>query len=84
MPPLYRDRDLLGHLATPDRQIISFAGQKTEKLTTSAPVQSRGRLPARIGHPGQDHVARSHPRQPPRLGRSISEIDPGNTALSPA
>jgi hypothetical protein len=31
--------DLLGHLAAPDRQIIHFAGQTTERLIT--PVQSR-------------------------------------------
>jgi transposase len=39
--PLYRYRDLLEHLATLDRQIIDFAGQKPEKITTPTPVQAR-------------------------------------------
>jgi hypothetical protein len=39
--PVYRYRDLLAHLATLDRQIISFSGQRIEKLTTPTPVQRR-------------------------------------------
>jgi hypothetical protein len=39
--PLYRYRDLLEHLATLDRQIINFSGQKIEKLTIPTPVQAR-------------------------------------------
>jgi hypothetical protein len=39
--PVRSYQDLLGHLATLDRQTISFAGQKIEKLTTPTPVQAR-------------------------------------------
>jgi hypothetical protein len=39
--PVYRYRDLLAHLATLDRQTITFAGQKIEKLTTPTAVQRR-------------------------------------------
>jgi hypothetical protein len=39
--PLYRYRDLLEHLATLDRQVINFAGQQIEKITTTTPVQAR-------------------------------------------
>jgi Transposase DDE domain len=39
--PVYRYRDLLGHLSTLDRQVIIFAGQKIEKLTTPTPTQAR-------------------------------------------
>ena len=39
--PVYRYRDLLAHLATLDRQTVSFAGQRIEKLTTPTPVQRR-------------------------------------------
>ncbi len=39
--PVYRYRELLAHLATLDRQTITFAGQKIEKLTTPTPVQHR-------------------------------------------
>jgi hypothetical protein len=39
--PVYRYRDLLAHLATLDRQNITFAGQKIEKLTSPTPVQRR-------------------------------------------
>jgi Transposase DDE domain len=39
--PLYRYRDLLEHLETLDRQVINFAGQHIEKLTTPTPVQAR-------------------------------------------
>jgi len=39
--PLYRYRDLLEHLATLDRQIINFSGQRIEKITTPTPVQAR-------------------------------------------
>jgi hypothetical protein len=39
--PIYRYRDLLAHLATLDRQTITFAGQKIAKLTTPTPVQHR-------------------------------------------
>ncbi len=39
--PLYRYRDLLGHLATLDRQIINFSGQRIEKLTRPTPAQAR-------------------------------------------
>jgi hypothetical protein len=39
--PAYRYRDLLAHLATLDRQTITFAGQKIEKLTIPTPVQHR-------------------------------------------
>jgi len=39
--PLYRYRDLLEHLATLDRQVIKFAGQHIEKITTPTPIQAR-------------------------------------------
>jgi len=39
--PLYRYRDLIEHLATLGRQVINFAGQKTEKITTPTAVQAR-------------------------------------------
>jgi hypothetical protein len=39
--PVYRYRDLLAHLATLDRQTITFNGQAIEKLTTPTPVQRR-------------------------------------------
>jgi transposase len=39
--PLYRYRDLLEHLGTLDRQVINFAGQQIEKITTPTPVQAR-------------------------------------------
>ncbi len=39
--PVYRYRDLLAHLATLDRQTITFAGRRTEKLTTPTAVQRR-------------------------------------------
>jgi hypothetical protein len=39
--PIYRYRDLLAHLATLDRQTITFAGRAIEKLTTPTPVQRR-------------------------------------------
>ena len=39
--PIYRYRDLLTHLATLDRQTITFNGQPINKLTTSTPVQRR-------------------------------------------
>jgi transposase len=39
--PVYRYRDLLAHLATLDRQTITFAGQTIEKLTTPTPIQHR-------------------------------------------
>jgi hypothetical protein len=39
--PLYRYRDLLEHLATLDRQVINFTGQRIEKITTATPVQAR-------------------------------------------
>ena len=39
--PVYRYRDLLSHLSTLDRQTISLAGQRIEKLTTATPVQAR-------------------------------------------
>jgi hypothetical protein len=39
--PVYRYRDLLAHLATLDRQTITFAGRPLEKLTSPTPVQRR-------------------------------------------
>jgi hypothetical protein len=39
--PVYRYRDLLAHLATLDRQTITFAGRQIQKLTTPTPVQRR-------------------------------------------
>jgi transposase len=39
--PLYRYRDMLEHLATLNRQIINFNGQKIEKITMPTPVQAR-------------------------------------------
>jgi Transposase DDE domain len=39
--PVRSYQDLLGHLATLSRQVISFGGQKIEKLTTPTPVQRR-------------------------------------------
>jgi hypothetical protein len=35
--PVYRYRDLLAHLATLDRQTITFAGRQIQKLTTPTP-----------------------------------------------
>jgi hypothetical protein len=37
----YRYRDLLAHLATLDRQTITFAGRRIQKLTIPTPVQRR-------------------------------------------
>jgi len=39
--PVYRYRDLLAHLATLDRQTITFNGRAIEKLTTPTPIQRR-------------------------------------------
>jgi hypothetical protein len=39
--PIYRYRDLLAHLATLDRQTITFAGRPLQKLTTPTPIQRR-------------------------------------------
>jgi hypothetical protein len=39
--PVRKYRDLLGHLSTLDRQTITFAGRKIEKLTSPTPVQRR-------------------------------------------
>lgn len=39
--PVYRYRDLLGHLATLSRQTINFNGQRIEKITIPTPVQAR-------------------------------------------
>jgi hypothetical protein len=39
--PIYRYRDLLTHLATLDRQTITLAGQRIQKLTTPTPIQRR-------------------------------------------
>jgi hypothetical protein len=39
--PVYRYRDLLAHLATLDRQTITFADRAIEKLTSPTPVQRR-------------------------------------------
>jgi Transposase DDE domain len=39
--PVYRYRDLLAHLATLDRQTITFTGRPIEKLTSPTPVQRR-------------------------------------------
>jgi Transposase DDE domain len=39
--PAYRYHDLLTHLATLDRQTITFSGQAITKLTTPTPVQRR-------------------------------------------
>jgi len=39
--PVYRYRDLLAHLATLDRQTITFAGRAIQKLTTPTPIQRR-------------------------------------------
>jgi transposase len=39
--PVRKYGDLLSHLSTLDRQTISFAGQRIEKLTTPTPVQAR-------------------------------------------
>jgi len=39
--PVYRYRDLLAHLATLDRQTITFAGRQIQKLTSPTPVQRR-------------------------------------------
>ena len=39
--PVRRYGDLLAHLSTLDRQTITFAGQKIEKLTKPTPVQRR-------------------------------------------
>ena len=39
--PVYRYKDLLGHLSTLSRQVINFSGQRIEKLTNPTPVQAR-------------------------------------------
>ncbi len=39
--PVYRYRDLLAHLATLDRQTITFAGRQIQKLTTPTTIQRR-------------------------------------------
>jgi hypothetical protein len=39
--PVYRYRDLLAHLATLDRQTITFTGRAIQKLTTPTPLQRR-------------------------------------------
>jgi transposase len=39
--PVRKYGDLLGHLATLDRQTITFSGQRIEKLTSPTPVQRR-------------------------------------------
>ena len=39
--PVRGFRDLLGHLATLDRQTINFAGQRIEKITNPTPTQRR-------------------------------------------
>jgi Transposase DDE domain len=39
--PVRKYRDLLGHLATLDRQAITFTGQQITKLTEPTPVQRR-------------------------------------------
>jgi transposase len=39
--PVYRYRDLLGHLATLTRQTVNFNGQRIEKITIPTPVQAR-------------------------------------------
>jgi hypothetical protein len=39
--PVYRYRDLLGHLATLTRQTINFNGRRIEKITIPTPVQAR-------------------------------------------
>ena len=39
--PVRSFRDLLGHLATLDRQTINFAGQRIEKITNPTPTQRR-------------------------------------------
>jgi len=39
--PVYRYRDLLAHLATLDRQTITFVGRQIQKLTIPTPVQRR-------------------------------------------
>ena len=39
--PVYRYRDLLGHLATLCRQTINFNGQQIEKIAIPTPVQAR-------------------------------------------
>ena len=39
--PVYRYKDLLGHLSTLGRQTINFRGQRIEKLTAPTPVQAR-------------------------------------------
>ena len=74
--PVYRYRDLLAHLATLDRQTITFAGQKIQKLTTPTPVQHRAfellgaAVPLAISKPvtppAGGRLARHHPR-PARL-----------------
>jgi hypothetical protein len=39
--PVYRYRDLLGHLATLTRQTVNFNGQRIEKITIPTPIQAR-------------------------------------------
>jgi hypothetical protein len=39
--PLYRYRDLIGHLSTLTRNIVNFNDQTIEKITTPTPVQAR-------------------------------------------
>jgi hypothetical protein len=39
--PVSTRAHLLAHLSTLDRQVITFTGQKIQKLTTPTPVQRR-------------------------------------------
>ncbi len=39
--PVRKYQDLLDHLSTLDRQSVTFAGQRIEKLTKPTPVQRR-------------------------------------------
>ena len=55
--PLYRYRDMIEHLATLGRQVINFAGQETEKITTPTPVQARAFELLGSPVPGQPKVA---------------------------
>ena len=64
--PVYRYRDLLGHLSTLDRQTITFAGQGIEKLTTPTPVQRRAFELLGSPRPAHPQVATQQARQPLR------------------
>jgi len=76
--PVRKYGDLLEHLSTLDRQTITFAGQRIEKLTTPTPPPApRLRTARRAGAP-HPQVARKHHRPDPDQGI----ISPAQAALT--